>query len=104
MLLPTGHPAAIASGWPMQLAEGSGAKQINGIAHDSSTCDGSAVSGIGREQATAIWYRALTIYMTPRTDYRAARGATVQAAKDLYGPGSAPVVAVRSAWSAVRVG
>lgn len=86
------------------LAEGSGAKEIDGIAHDSPTCDGSAVSGIGREQATAIWYRALTIYMTPRTDYRAARGATVQAAKDLYGPGSVPVVAVRSAWSAVRVG
>lgn len=86
------------------LAEGSGPKEIGGTAHDSATCDRSAVTGIGREQATAIWYRALTLYMTPRTDYRAARAATVRAAKDLYGPGSVPVVTVKAAWSAVRVG
>ena len=61
------------------------------------------MSGIGREQATAIWYRALTIYMTPRTDYRAARGATVRAARDLYGAGSVQVVTVKAAWAAVRV-
>ncbi|VXB97032.1 M4 family metallopeptidase [Nocardioides sp. AX2bis] len=85
------------------LAEGSGAKEINGIAYDSPTCNGAAVSGIGREEATAIWYRALTIYMTPRTDYRAARGATSQAARDLYGAGSVEVATVRAAWAAVRV-
>lgn len=86
------------------LAEGSGPKEIGGTAHDSATCDGTTVAGIGRDQATAIWYRALTLYMTPRTDYRAARTATVRAAKDLYGAGSVPVATVRAAWSAVRVG
>ena len=33
------------------LAEGSGAKTINGIAHNSPTCNGSTITGIGRDAA-----------------------------------------------------
>ncbi|MBC7632088.1 M4 family metallopeptidase, partial [Aeromicrobium sp.] len=86
------------------LAEGSGAKTINGIAHSSTTCNGSTVAGIGRDAAQKIWYRALTVYMTSGTTYSQARTATLSAAQDLYGVGSAQQGAVAAAWSAVSVG
>ncbi|MBZ9639773.1 M4 family metallopeptidase [Streptomyces sp. PSKA30] len=86
------------------LAEGSGPKTINGVAHNSPTCDGSTVTGIGRGALGAIWYRALTVYMTSSTDYAGARTATLNAARDLYGAGSAEYDAVAAAWSAVNVG
>ncbi len=85
------------------LAEGSGAKTIGGVAHNSPTCNGSTVAGIGRAAAGAIWYRALTVYMTSSTNYAGARTATLNAAKDLYGAGSAQQNAVAAAWSAVSV-
>ncbi len=86
------------------LAEGSGAKTIGGVAHSSSTCDGSTVTGIGRDAAQQIWYRALTVYMTSGTDFAGARTATLDAATDLFGAGSAEVTGVADAWSAVDVG
>ncbi|MDT9698063.1 M4 family metallopeptidase [Streptomyces sp. P17] len=86
------------------LAEGSGAKTINGVAHNSPTCNGSSVTGIGRAKLGAIWYRALTVYMTSSTNYAGARTATLSAAKDLYGAGSTEYAAVAAAWSAVNVG
>jgi Zn-dependent metalloprotease len=85
------------------LAEGSGAKSINGVAHSSPTCDGSTVTGIGRADAGDIWYRALTVYMTSSTDYHDARTATLAAASDLFGAGSAQYAAVDAAWAAVGV-
>jgi Zn-dependent metalloprotease len=85
------------------LAEGSGAKTINGIAHSSTTCNGSTVTGIGRDAADRIWFRALTVYMTSGTTYAQARTATLNAAGDLYGAGSAQQSAVAAAWSAVNV-
>ena len=85
------------------LAEGSGAKTINGVAHNSPTCNGSTVTGIGRDAAQKIWFRALTVYMTSGTTYAQARTATLNAARDLYGAGSANYNAVAAAWSAVSV-
>ncbi|MBD0837537.1 M4 family metallopeptidase [Streptomyces sp. TRM68416] len=86
------------------LAEGSGAKTINGVPHNSPTCNGTSLTGIGRAKLGAIWYRALTVYMTSSTNYAGARAATLRAAKDLYGDGSAEYAAVGAAWSAVNVG
>jgi Zn-dependent metalloprotease len=86
------------------LSEGSGAKTLNGVSYNSPTCNGSAVTGIGHDAAARIWYRALTVYMTSSTSYAGARTATLNAAKDLYGAGSAPYAAVATAWSAVGVG
>ena len=86
------------------LAEGSGAKTIGGVAHNSPTCNGSTLSGIGRDAAGKIWYRALTVYMTSSTSYSGARTATLNAARDLYGSGSTQYNAVAAAWSAVSVG
>ena len=71
------------------LAEGSGTKTIGGVSHSSTTCNGSSVTGIGRDAAAKIWYRALTVYMTSGTTYAGARTATLDAARDLYGAGSA---------------
>ncbi|MBB6626469.1 M4 family metallopeptidase [Nocardioides sp. KIGAM211] len=86
------------------LAEGSGAKTINGVAHNSPTCNGSTVTGVGRDAAQKIWFRALTVYMTSNTNYAGARTATLNAAKDLYGQGSTQYAATAAAWSAVSVG
>ncbi|MBF4160522.1 M4 family metallopeptidase [Nocardioides acrostichi] len=85
------------------LAEGSGAKTIGGVAHNSPTCNGSSVAGIGRDAADKIWFRALTTYMTSGTDYHGARTATLDAATDLYGAGSTEYNAVDAAWAAVNV-
>lgn len=57
--------------------------------------------GIGKEKAGNIWYRALTIYFTPLTNYFMARLATIQAAKDLYT--DVEVEAVDKAWASVNV-
>ncbi len=86
------------------LAEGSGAKTIGGVAHSSPTCNGSSITGIGRDAAAKIWYRALTVYMTSSTNYAGARTATLNAARDLYGAGSVQQNTVAAAWSAVSVG
>ncbi|WP_374200783.1 M4 family metallopeptidase [Streptomyces bambusae] len=85
------------------LSEGSGAKTVNGVSYDSPTYDGSTVTGIGRVKAYKIWYKALSVYMTSSTDYAGARTATLQAAADLYGSGSAEHQAVAAAWTAVNV-
>ncbi|WP_328752838.1 M4 family metallopeptidase [Streptomyces sp. NBC_00285] len=86
------------------LSEGSGAKTVNGVSYDSPTYDGRAVTGIGIENAAAIWYRALTTYMTSTTDYAGARTATLSAAADLFGAYSPTYLAVADAWSAINVG
>ena len=67
-------------------------------------CNGNtALAGIGRDKASKIWYLALTAYMTSTTNYAGARSATLSAAAELYGNGSAEYNAVAAAWSAVSV-
>ncbi|MBK3574893.1 M4 family metallopeptidase [Streptomyces sp. MBT65] len=98
------YSSGVANHFAYLLAEGSGAKSINGVSYNSPTCNSSSVSGIGRDKLGAIWYRALTVYMTSSTNYAGARTATLNAAKDLYGNGSSEYNAVAAAWSAVAVG
>ncbi|MFV0136124.1 M4 family metallopeptidase [Streptomyces sp. HMX87] len=98
------HSSGVGNHFAYLLAEGSGPKTVGGVRHSSPTCDGSTVTGIGKEKLGAIWYRALTVYMTSSTDYAGARTATLKAAEDLYGAGSAERDAVAAAWSAVNVG
>ncbi|MGW2172294.1 M4 family metallopeptidase [Streptomyces sp. NPDC001705] len=85
------------------LAEGSGARTVDGVQYDSPTSDGSTVTGIGREKALQIWYKALTTYMTSTTNYKAARTATLSAASDLYGADSTEYRTVGAAWTAISV-
>lgn len=97
------YSSGVANHWYYLMSEGSGSKTINGIPYDSPTCDGSSVGGIGHKKAAAIWYRALTTYMVPTTNYHQARVATLKAATDLYGAGSAEYDAANDAWAAVDV-
>ncbi|TLS44212.1 M4 family metallopeptidase [Streptomyces montanus] len=85
------------------LSEGSGAKTINGVSYNSPTSNGSTVTGIGRDKAVKIWYKALTTYMTSTTKYAGARTATLKAATDLYGSTSTEYKTVNAAWAAINV-
>ncbi|MFL5353001.1 M4 family metallopeptidase [Archangium sp.] len=93
------YSSGVANHFFYLLAEGS--SPASGPA--SPTCNGSSVSGIGRDAAGKIWYRALTVYMTSSTNYAGARQATLKAATDLFGAGSTQYNAVAAAWSAVSV-
>jgi Zn-dependent metalloprotease len=84
-------------------SEGSGAKVINGVSYNSPTCDGSTVTGIGRDKVGKIWYRALSTYMVSTTNYSQARDATLKSAKDLYGATGPECPAIEKAWIALSV-
>jgi Zn-dependent metalloprotease len=64
----------------------------------------SGMTGIGNDAAARIWFRALTTYMTSSTNYAGARTASISAAKDLYGAGSAQEQAVWNAFHGINVG
>ncbi|MBQ0984579.1 M4 family metallopeptidase [Streptomyces sp. F63] len=98
------YSSGVANHFFYLLSEGSGAKTINGVQYDSPTYDGLPVTGIGIGNAEKIWFKALTEYMTSSTNYAGARTATLQAAADLFGAGSATHEAVAHAWAAVNVG
>jgi Zn-dependent metalloprotease len=60
-------------------------------------------TSIGRANTAKIWYRALTTYLTSYSQFTDARSATLQAAEDLFGTGSAEIAAVQAAWDTVEV-
>ncbi|MFF2142716.1 M4 family metallopeptidase [Kitasatospora sp. NPDC058190] len=97
------YSSGVANHFFYLLAEGSGAKTINGVSYNSPTYNGSTLAGIGRDKAAQIWYKALTTYFTSTTNYAGARTATLKAASDLYGASSAEYNAVAATWSAVNV-
>nr|WP_199294299.1 M4 family metallopeptidase [Streptomyces sp. SID8499] len=97
------YSSGVANHFFYLLSEGSGAKTINGVSYNSPTYNGAAVTGIGRDKALQIWYKALTTYMTSTTNYKGARTATLSAASALYGSTSAEYKAVAAAWTAVNV-
>ncbi|WP_414168272.1 M4 family metallopeptidase [Streptoverticillium reticulum] len=85
------------------LSEGSGAKTINGFSYNSPTANNSKITGIGRDKAIKIWYKALTTYFTSTTNYKAARTGTLKAASDLYGATSTEYKTVAATWAAINV-
>jgi len=62
------------------------------------------MTGIGNDKAAAIWYRALTVYLTSSSNYASARAAAISAAKDLYTAGSPEEQAVWNAFHGINVG
>ena len=87
------------------LAEGSGAKTIGGVAHNSPTCNGSTVTGIGRDRRRGD--------LVPRADglhdleHQLRAGAHRDAerrARPVRRGQSRQQNAVAAAWSAVSVG
>src|SRR6478609_6855330 len=89
--------------WFYLASEGSGAKTINGTSYNSPTCDGSTVTGIGRDKAAKVWYRTLSTYLTSSSNYAAAREGAIRSAKDLYGASSAECTGVAAAFTAIAV-
>ncbi|WP_139491528.1 M4 family metallopeptidase [Brevibacillus dissolubilis] len=60
-------------------------------------------AGVTRDEAGAVYYRALTRYLTTNSQFLDARNAVIQSAVDLYGAGSTEAVAAAAAWDAVGV-
>ena len=78
------------------LAVEGGTNRVSGI----------TVEGVGsqnRLQIETVFYRAVTQLLPSRADFAAARSATIQAARDLYGDGSPAQRAMAEAWTAVGV-
>ena len=98
------YSSGVANHFFYLLAEGAVVPAGFNLTPAQLVCSGSsAITGIGRDAASKIWYRALTVYMTSGTNYAAARAATLSAAADLYGTGSTNYNKVAAAWSAVSV-
>ncbi|MGV9587883.1 M4 family metallopeptidase [Streptomyces tendae] len=98
------YSSGIANHFFYLAAEGTGAKTIGGRSHNGTTCNNDTFAGVGKDKAAAVWYRALSAYMTSSTNYAGARTATLQAAADLYGTNSQERYLVSKAWAAVSVG
>lgn len=58
---------------------------------------------IGREKLGQIYYRALTVYLTPNSDFSDARQAIVHSAIDIYGESSEEEAAVQSGFDSVGI-
>ncbi len=62
------------------------------------------VTGITIDKAAKIAYRTEANYLSANSTFANARTGSIQAATDLYGAGSAEVIATTNAWYAVGVG
>jgi bacillolysin len=76
---------------------------IEGGTHRLSRVTVQGVGAANRDQIEKVFYRAFTQLLPPRADFAMARAATIQAARDLQGPGSAAERAITQAWTAVGV-
>ncbi|MED1407129.1 M4 family metallopeptidase [Bacillus mycoides] len=61
------------------------------------------INSIGKEKAEKIYYRALTTYLTPTSNFSKVRAALLQSAADYDGFNSATYKAVENAWEQVGV-
>jgi len=90
------HANGTIAGHAFYLAIEGGTHRLSGI----------TVQGVGagnREQIEKSFFRALTMLMPSNATFAVARIATIQAARDLYGAGSASERAITQAWDAVGV-
>ncbi|PGM48849.1 M4 family metallopeptidase [Bacillus sp. AFS053548] len=69
--------------------------------------NGITIKGMGRTKAEKIYYRAITLYLTPSSGFKEMREAAIQSARDLYpdknGIPSAETQAVMDAYTSVGV-
>jgi Zn-dependent metalloprotease len=101
------YSSGVANHFYFALAEGTG-KTAFGTSPVCGNAPG--VTGIGRDKAQQIWYRALNVYFTSSTSYvnaanpgNTARAYTLSATADLYGRCGTEYRAVQAAWTAVNV-
>lgn len=64
---------------------------------------GVSVQGVGVMKMGDIYYRALTVYLTPTSNFSSLRQAVIQSAKDLYGATSAEATAAARSFDAVGI-
>ena len=76
---------------------------IEGGVNRTSSLSVQGVGAANREQIEQVFYRAFTLLMPANSNFSTARGATLQAARDLHGGGSAVERTVNQAWTAVGV-
>lgn len=99
-----------AYGDPAHMSQYVNTSSDNGGVHTNSGIPNKAfynfvtTTGVTRDNAGKVWYRALTQYLTSSSQFSDARNATIQAATDLFGAGSTEVTAVTNAWDSVGVG
>ena len=89
--------------WFYLASEGSGSKSINGYSYNSPTCNGSSVTGGGRDAMAKVWYRTLATKLTSTSNYKAAREGAIKSATELYGGSSQVCKSVESAFNAINV-
>jgi Zn-dependent metalloprotease len=89
--------------WFYLASEGSGSKTINGVTYNSTTCDGSTVTGVTREVAAKVWYQTLTTKLTSGSTYKDAREGAITVAKTLYGANSAQCLGIQAAFNGITV-
>ncbi|MEH7272243.1 M4 family metallopeptidase, partial [Neobacillus vireti] len=58
---------------------------------------------IGRHKLGQIYYRAISVYLTPNSDFSDARKAIVQSAIDIYGEGSEEEAAAAAGFDSVGI-
>ena len=90
------HANALIAGHAFYLAVEGGRQAWSGV----------AVQGVGadrRADVEKVFYRAFVYMLPSNATFAMARAATIQSARDLFGPGSAVERAVTQAWSAVGV-
>jgi thermolysin len=90
------HTNSTISSHAFYLAVEGGTNRVSGL----------SVQGVGFaniEQMEKVFYRAFTSFLIPSANFSAARAATIQAARELYGIGSPAERAVTQAWTAVGV-
>ena len=76
---------------------------IEGGTNRTSGLSVQGVGGSNREQIERVFYRAFTQMLPANATFAVARSATVQAARDIFGPNSNAERAVTQAWTAVGV-
>lgn len=100
------YSSGVANHFFFLLAEGTNSSYGNSptcVAGNTRVATGAgSLTGIGRDAAAKIWYRALTTKMTSSTNYAGARAATLAAAQELAATlGTDYSAKVAAAWSAV---
>jgi Zn-dependent metalloprotease len=86
------------------LAQGSSADKASDSYSKYLVRTPAAMTGIGLDKAYRIWFKANTTKFTSSTNYADARAKMIEAAAELYGPGSREAIAVQRAYAAVNVG
>lgn len=96
------------NGWqPKRMSEFVNTTEDNGGVHINSGIPNHAcyliAESIGREKTEKIYYRALTTYLGPRSEFLDLRYALEQAAADLHGENSTEQQAIRTAFNQVEI-